>query len=375
MASELQTIDGGMGSAVSIYRSPEQALAEATRCAKALADVMGRKKNPVMFPVGKNGPDGKPEYEQYLENEDWQTVAYFYGHTAKIVSTGHVDYGDMGSGFEATAVLCDHNGIEVSRAESMCLNTETNWGMVSEYAWVDVLDENGKKIWDGKLFNGKGGYKRTKEKVGETPKPLFQLRSMAQTRALSKVIANKFKWVVVLAGYGATPAEEMTGNEFAPEAEKNPPPSAPDIQKKSDRTQPVQTTQATQTQPAQTQATQAQPETVHADPNAEPDIRPKSQRGNTNPSPQSQQRQEPAKAAQHQAPQGQVMDDPTISEPQQKRYFGIMKSAQVTDDQAKAQLASLGYTGHRNMMPRRIYTQAVDLLDPEFKFHTRDQGR
>lgn len=359
MNSELQTIDSSMGSAVSIYRSPELALQEATRCAKALADVMGKKKNPVMFPDGKGGQ------EQYLENEDWQTVAYFYGHTAKIASTGHVDYGDMGQGFEATAVLVDHNGIEVSRAESMCLNTEPNWGMVSEYAWVDVLDENGKKIWDGKLFNGKGGYKRTKEKVGETPKPLFQLRSMAQTRALSKVIANKFKWVVVLAGYGATPAEEMTGNEFEPEKEKNPPPSVPDVQKKSERGATTQTAQATQ----------KQPETVQADPDAVPDIKPRSQKGGTKPPSQTQQRQETRSEPQREQPKGEVQDDPPVSEAQYKRYFAIMRSANVSEEDSKAQLAKLGYTGHRNQMPKRIYTQAVDALDPNFQFHQRDQGR
>jgi len=37
------------------------------------------------------------------------------------------------------------------------------------------------------------------------------LASMAQTRAMSKALANKFKWVVVLAGYATTPAEEMNG--------------------------------------------------------------------------------------------------------------------------------------------------------------------
>ena len=369
MASELQTIDGGMGSAVSVYRTPTQALAEAAECARALGDVMSKKKNPVMFPDGKGGQ------EQYLEVEDWETIAYFYAHTAKIVATEYVDYGDAGAGFNAIAVLVDRNGIEVSRAEAMCLNQEENWGMVSEYAWVDVLDEHGKKIWDGKLFNGKGGYKRTKEKVGEKPKPLFQIKSMAQTRAIAKVISTKFRWVAVLGGYGATPAEEMTGNEFEPEKEKNPPPAIPDIQKKSERTQPAQTTPAAQAQPAQAQATQVQPEIVQADPDAVPDIKPRSQKGSTNPTPQAQQQQKTATPAPHQAPQGQVMDDPAVSEAQSKRYFAIMRSANVSEEQSKGQLASLGWDRHRNTMPRRIYTAAVDLLDPEYKFHSRDQGR
>jgi hypothetical protein len=40
-------------------------------------------------------------------------------------------------------------------------------------------------------------------------KPLFQLKSMAQTRALAKALRNVMAWVVVLAGYSPTPAEEM----------------------------------------------------------------------------------------------------------------------------------------------------------------------
>src|SRR3990167_3037439 len=36
---------------------------------------------------------------------------------------------------------------------------------------------------------------------------------MAQTRACAKTLRNILGWVVVLAGYRPTPAEEMTGNE------------------------------------------------------------------------------------------------------------------------------------------------------------------
>jgi hypothetical protein len=36
---------------------------------------------------------------------------------------------------------------------------------------------------------------------------------MAQTRACAKALRNVFAWVVVLAGYAPTPAEDMTGTE------------------------------------------------------------------------------------------------------------------------------------------------------------------
>ena len=106
-----------------------------------------------------------------------------------------------------------------------------------------------------------------------------------------------------------------------------------------------------------------------ADPNAEPEIRPKSQKGATPPA-QAQQAQEAAPAPQREAVQGEVVNEPCISPAQAKRYFAIMRSAGGNDEQSAAQLAALGYHGHRDSMPRSIYNAAVDALDPEMKFHT-----
>ena len=142
---------------LAITRQPEVVLEEAKKAAKALADVVSKKKKPVIM----NG-------EQYLEFEDWQTVGRFYGVTAKIVETKYIDYGNA-QGFEARAVTVRADGMEISAAEAMCLNDEANW----------------------------------------SKKPLFQLRSMAQTRACAKTLRNVLAWVVVLAGYKATPAEEI----------------------------------------------------------------------------------------------------------------------------------------------------------------------
>lgn len=141
-------------------RSPEIILDEAKKAARALSDVITNKKKPVIF----NG-------EQYLEFEDWQTVGRFYGITAKVVKTNLIDLGDV-RGFEASAVAINTaTGEEISAADAMCLNDEPNW----------------------------------------RSKPLFQLRSMAQTRACAKCLRNVLAWVVVLAGYRPTPAEEMDG--------------------------------------------------------------------------------------------------------------------------------------------------------------------
>lgn len=168
-------------SEVIITRDPNTVLAEAKRAAQALMTVVSQKKKPVIM----NG-------EQYLEFEDWMTVGKFYGLTVRVIKTNFIDYGGV-KGFEAFAEVIRSDGGVVSAAEAMCLNDEEKWSTRAKYEYVD-----GKK-----------------EKVGEVAVPLFQLRSMAQTRACAKAFRNVLAWVVVLAGFRPTPAEEMTGNETA----------------------------------------------------------------------------------------------------------------------------------------------------------------
>lgn len=144
-----------------IARSPERVLEEAREAARALKDVLAQKKNKFMF-----------RGEQYLQFEDWQTLGRFYGVTARVRHTQQVTY-DESSGFEATAEAVRADGMVISAAEAMCMDDEANW----------------------------------------RGKPIFQLRSMAQTRACAKALRNVLSWVAVLAGYAPTPAEEMTGQE------------------------------------------------------------------------------------------------------------------------------------------------------------------
>jgi len=144
---------------LTLMRKPDEILKDAKQSAMQLQTVIKNKRRPVIF----NG-------EQYLEFEDWQTVGRFYGLTAKVVSTAFVEYGDA-KGFEAKAVVLNvQTGMEISAAEAVCLNDEKNWSQ----------------------------------------KPLFQLKSMAQTRACAKALRNVLAWVAVLAGYKPTPAEEMS---------------------------------------------------------------------------------------------------------------------------------------------------------------------
>lgn len=150
--------------ALALQRTPDVVIEEARKAAKALADVIDKKPKKVII-----------NDEIYLEYEDWQTLGRFYGVSAAAVSTRHVEFGDV-VGFEATAealLLVNGETVRISAAEAMCLN--------DEWKWQD--------------------------------KPLFQLKSMAQTRACAKALRNVLAWVVVLAGYKPTPAEELDGEQ------------------------------------------------------------------------------------------------------------------------------------------------------------------
>lgn len=106
----------------------------------------------------------------YLQFQDWQTIARFYGSTASIEWTKPLMKGEVVFGWEAKAQVLNSRGLVLSNAESSCSRDEPTW----------------------------------------KDRPDFQLRSMAQTRACAKALRNVYSWVAVLAGYEGTPAEEMT---------------------------------------------------------------------------------------------------------------------------------------------------------------------
>jgi len=141
-----------------LSRAPEVVLQEAQRAASALQRVVAGKKKPVIF-----------KGEQYLEFEDWQTVAKFYGLCARTFEATPVEIFGV-KGAKARAEVVDlRTGQVVGGAEAYCMRDEENWA----------------------------------------GKPWFQLASMAQTRAGAKALRNVLAWVVVLAGYRPTPAEEL----------------------------------------------------------------------------------------------------------------------------------------------------------------------
>jgi len=166
---------------VGIFLPPDIVLENARTAAKALISVVSQKKKPVIM----NG-------EQYLEYEDWQTCGQFYGYTVRTHHAEPVEV-DGVKGARAEADLVDvRTGEVIGGAEAYCMRDEEHWNTRPKYEW-----------------QGEGG-NRQRVKVGDEVVPWFQLASMAQTRAGAKAFRNRLAWVVVLAGYRATPAEEMT---------------------------------------------------------------------------------------------------------------------------------------------------------------------
>lgn len=141
-------------------RAPEIVLQEAAKAASALRELIERKPNKCVI----NG-------KTFLQFEDWQTLGRFYGVTVAARATSYIEQGRV-RGYECHAEAIRADGQVISAAQAMCMDDESKW----------------------------------------SDKPLFQLRSMAQTRAQAKALRNVLAWVVVMAGYAPTPAEEVDGN-------------------------------------------------------------------------------------------------------------------------------------------------------------------
>ncbi len=177
---ELATIETGLGDVIHGLRPPEEIIKEATIRAEKLKEVVARTKRSIK--IGKS---------EHLFVEAWITVGSFFGCSGRTDEAEYVEIGGV-PGFKARGrCVHDATGQVLSEAISYCMRDEEKWNTRPIYEY-----KNDQRV-----------------KVGEETVPLFQLASMAQTRSLSKAMANKFRWVVVLAGYAATPAEEMTGNE------------------------------------------------------------------------------------------------------------------------------------------------------------------
>ena len=145
---------------VSIYASqdPAQQLEEARARAKILVEVVTEQGLAMSFGGGK----------KHVMVEGWQFLASQFGLIPDIEWTKELD-----DGWEARCALRRlSDGQIVSHADAECRRSESNWKSSDSYA----------------------------------------IRSMAETRAVSKVCRIALSSVMVMAGFAATPAEEMSGS-------------------------------------------------------------------------------------------------------------------------------------------------------------------
>jgi hypothetical protein len=151
-------------------RSPDELIAEGRVQATALMKVVKE------AGLSKDLGGSKP----HLEVEAWQTIGRFNGFLTDIIWTRPVVEGGAKVGYEARAELVRiDDGTHVIGAEACCFFDEE----------IERKDGTTYKRWDDD----------------------YAVRSMAQTRAQSKLGRMAFAWVAVLAGYSGTPAEEMEG--------------------------------------------------------------------------------------------------------------------------------------------------------------------
>lgn len=146
---------------------PVEVIAKATKVADALKAVVVAK-NLVSNIQGK----------EYPQVEAWLTLAAMLNINAITEWTRQIE-----GGWEARVVVRNGNGLDIAAAEAQCTRAERSWKNRDDYA----------------------------------------LRSMAQTRATSKALRSKLGFIMTLAGYQATPAEEIPSYNVSRSAESCPP--------------------------------------------------------------------------------------------------------------------------------------------------------
>lgn len=150
----------------------KDAIARASDVATAVASVVEDRK--LFTPI-----QGK----KYVRVEGWTTMGALLGVFPQIEWSRAVEREGV-YGYEARAVVKTLAGAVVSAGDAECWSDERNWSNRDRYA----------------------------------------LRSMAETRATGKAMRVALSWVMALAGYEATPAEEMPTEPFPT---KNPARKAP----------------------------------------------------------------------------------------------------------------------------------------------------
>lgn len=152
--------------------SPVEVVARATEVADALSAVIESK-----------GLYNQIQQRKHVNVEGWTLLGSMLGVFPIVEWTRPTD-----DGWEARVVARTRNGDEIGAAEAMCSRKERSWKSRDDYA----------------------------------------IRSMAQTRAVSKALRHPLGFVMTLAGYDPTPEAEMPGEEAsgAPSAQPSHAPTA-----------------------------------------------------------------------------------------------------------------------------------------------------
>lgn len=146
---------------------PKDRIAMATEIADAIKDVIVQRG--WLKHIGES---------DHVYVEGWQFVASLAGASCKVVSSEPLP---DGKGWQAHAVVVRiDNGVEIGAGSGMCSRAESKWRNRDDYA----------------------------------------LRSMAETRSMSRALRGVFSFIVELAGYRATPAEEMPDVDTEPLRDK-----------------------------------------------------------------------------------------------------------------------------------------------------------
>lgn len=162
-----------------LFRSavPAEIVAHASDTAQALAAVIQKQKLSVSI-----------QGRRYVKVEGWTLLGSLLGVFPVLIWSRPLE-----NGWEARVEARTRDGAIVGASEAMCLRSERSWASRDDYA----------------------------------------LRSMAQTRATSKALRQPLGFIVEMAGYSATPAEEMPAVEASPAVEvveatviSTPPPAA-----------------------------------------------------------------------------------------------------------------------------------------------------
>lgn len=163
---ELATVQQAAPTTLYGTNEPVAILAHATAQANALAQVIEQKH---LYATINN--------RKHVLLEGWTTLGALVGVFAVPVWTRPIEDNGERIGWEARVEARTMAGQIVGAAEAECLTTERHWGERDDYA----------------------------------------LRSMAQTRASSKALRLPLGFIMTLAGFDATPADEMPREDARPQ--------------------------------------------------------------------------------------------------------------------------------------------------------------